>query len=185
MAKCTLIQHSGFPCANESDPASFFDICSDHWAEIIEEHKTKTIERHLLAEVQCPVCHRAIRTGPGVPVACSNPHCWEDAWWNEPAPDADVPARRGTDWVYYIRFGDRIKIGTSSSLKGRLNSLPHDEILALEPGSYAVERQRHRDFARLRIDGQREWFHDSAYLRAHAVRLRLEHGAPEDLLRSA
>lgn len=84
MATCTLIQSGGFPCTNESDPASFFDICSEHWSQIIADHKTVSIERHLLAEVQCPICRHAIFTGPGVPVSCSNPHCWADAWWNKP-----------------------------------------------------------------------------------------------------
>ncbi len=185
MATCTLIQHSGFPCANESDPASFFDICSHHWAEIIEEHKTRTTERHLLAQVQCPVCHHAILAGPGVPVACSNPHCWEYAWWNSPAPDADISARRGTNWVYYLRFGDRIKIGTSSSLKGRLSTLPYDEVLALEPGSYDLERSRHEEFAAHLVDGQREWFRDAPEIWAHVHLLRERFGSPEDLMRAA
>lgn len=185
MATCTLIQASGFPCVNESDPTSFFDICSDHWAQIIEEHNTRTTDRRLLAKVQCPVCHRSIPAGPGVPVACSNPHCWEDAWWNAPAPDADVPARRGTDWVYYIRFGNRIKIGTSSNLKGRLSTLPYDEVLAIEPGSYDLERLRHAAFAEYRIDGQAEWFRDTEDLREHIHQLQELHGAPADLMRAA
>ena len=182
MATCTLIQTSGSPCMNESDPASFFDICTEHWAQIIDDHKHATTERHLLAEIACPTCRRPILTGPGVPVACSNPHCWEDAWWNEPARDSDMPARRGTDLVYYIRFGDRIKIGTSSNLKRRLSTLTYDEILAVEPGTQALVRERHREFSVLRIDGQRMWFHDAPALRAHADRLRSEHGVPEELM---
>ncbi|MER7447820.1 GIY-YIG nuclease family protein [Microbacterium sp. NPDC097977] len=184
MVTCTLIQTSGFPCTNESDPASFFDICSTPWAQIIEDHKGVNAEAHTLAEVACPTCRRTILTGPGVPAACSNPYCWEDAWWNKPAPDVDTATRKGTDWVYYIRFGDRIKIGTSSSIKGRLSTLPHDEILALEPGGRSLERERCREFSALRIDGQRAWFQDTPALRTHADRLRAEHGEPNQLVRA-
>lgn len=185
MATCSLIQTSGALCANEPDPDSFFDICTEHWAQIIEDHARRITEPHLLAEVSCPVCRRTILTGPGAPVACANPHCWEDAWWSQPAPDETTETRNGTAWIYYIRFGDRIKIGTTTSLKGRLASLPHDEILALEPGSYDLERARHREFAPMLVDGQREWFHDSSTLRDHALELRARHGSPEDLMRAA
>lgn len=96
-----------------------------------------------------------------------------------------MPARHGAEWVYYIRFGDRIKIGTSSNLKGRLSTLAYDEVLAVEPGTQALVRERHREFSVLRIDGQRMWFHDARALRAHADRLRSEHGVPEELMSAA
>ena len=59
--------------------------------------------------------------------------------------------------VYYIRFGDRIKIGTTGNLTGRLMTLPHDELLATEPGGIELEKQRHRQFAADLVAG-REWF---------------------------
>lgn len=121
----------------------------------------------------------------GFPVACPNPHWWEDAWWEQPAADEHIPARRGTERVYYLRFGDRIKIGTSSSFKGRLSTLPYHEVLAIEPGTFALERERHREFDALRIQGQREWFHDAPALGAHAGRLRIKHGPPETLMGAA
>lgn len=184
MATCPLTQFSGFPCENESDPRSLYDLCTEHWAEIIEDHKRSAdIEHHLLAEVGCPVCKHTILAGPGVPVSCPNPHCWADAWWEQPLPDADTPARRGTEWIYYLLFGDRIKIGTSSNVKARLSTLPHDAILALEPGSYSLERQRHTEFAVFLILGQREWFQDHVAIRDHTEDLRREHGMPADLLR--
>jgi hypothetical protein len=73
------------------------------------------------------------------------------------AMQAELKAgRQHAPLVYYIRFGDRIKIGTTIDMKHRMASLPHDEILAVEPGSYWVENRRHRQFAKHRITG--EWF---------------------------
>ncbi|MGW5387185.1 GIY-YIG nuclease family protein [Nocardia sp. NPDC003963] len=73
--------------------------------------------------------------------------------------------------VYYIRFGDRIKIGTTSNLSARLSTLPFDEVLATEPGGVEVERQRHTEFAASRISG-REWFTASEALLAHIASLK-------------
>lgn len=74
--------------------------------------------------------------------------------------------------VYYIRFGDRIKIGTTTNLANRLTALPFDEVLAVEPGSHFLERSRHKQFAHLRIKG--EWF------RAEDELLRFIEGLQQD-----
>ena len=58
--------------------------------------------------------------------------------------------------VYYVQFADRIKIGTSRNLRKRLEALACDRLLALEHGDTTLERQRHGQFAALRITG--EWF---------------------------
>lgn len=71
--------------------------------------------------------------------------------------------------VYYIQFGNRIKIGTSTSLRSRLDSLPYDEVLATEPGGYDVERKRHDQFADCRIKG--EWFEPTQALLTHVAKL--------------
>ena len=72
--------------------------------------------------------------------------------------------------VYYVRFGDRIKIGTSTDLAQRLIGIPHDEVLATEPGGPKVERSRHEQFAHLRITG--EWFSAAPDLMKHIRSLR-------------
>lgn len=79
--------------------------------------------------------------------------------------------------VYYIRWGDRIKIGFTKRLAERLKGLYHDEVLAVEPGSRDLERQRHTQFASVRVEGQREWFTDSAALRFHINTIRDKHPA--------
>lgn len=183
MSGCPITSLNGKPCTNAPHQGSIHDICPEHWAEIIEDHKrNQEGPEHLLVTVFCPICRYELRTGPGQHVECSNPTCWEDRWWEQPNPAAEVPAKQGTHWVYYIRFGNRIKIGTSSNVRSRLNSLPFDEILALERGNVSVERERHRQFAAHLIAGQREWFEDHAEIRAHAAAIRQEHGDPHQLL---
>ncbi|MFK0045520.1 GIY-YIG nuclease family protein [Streptomyces sp. NPDC090741] len=75
--------------------------------------------------------------------------------------------------VYYIRFGDRIKIGTTKDLRRRLAALPHDELLAVEPGGYDIEASRHRQFQPHRISG--DWFKAHADLASHAACVREQH----------
>lgn len=77
----------------------------------------------------------------------------------EPAPRIPV-AKDGT--VYFIRFGDRVKIGWTSNLTQRMADLPHDEILGTVPGSMKDEKRAHAAWKHLRITG--EWFHASPEL---------------------
>lgn len=67
---------------------------------------------------------------------------------------ADDPA--AGELVYYMRFGDRVKIGYTTNLASRLKAVPNDELLATEPGTRAVEAARHHQFRELRLTG--EWF---------------------------
>lgn len=64
--------------------------------------------------------------------------------------------------VYYIRFRDRIKIGTTSGLRVRMSELPWDQLLLTEPGSYAKERERHNQFKEFNDQG--EWFRIDPHL---------------------
>lgn len=72
--------------------------------------------------------------------------------------------------VYYLKFGDRIKIGFSTNLDNRLVALPHDELLATEPGGRLLEARRHLQFKEHRITG--EWFKPAPDLLAHIEQLR-------------
>ena len=58
--------------------------------------------------------------------------------------------------VYFIQFGDRIKIGYTTDLAQRMTAVPHDKILALIAGTMTDERRCHEKFAHLRLTG--EWF---------------------------
>lgn len=72
--------------------------------------------------------------------------------------------------VYYIRFRDVIKIGTTGDLKNRMADIPFEEILALEPGDTKLERARHRQFGQYRVHG--EWFEIHDDLTAHIEQVR-------------
>jgi hypothetical protein len=84
-------------------------------------------------------------------------------------PPGDATATR-VDVVYYLRFRDRIKIGTSANPALRFTALPHDEVLAFERGDRTLEQRRHARFAELRIPGT-EWFETDDRLLAHVAAL--------------
>jgi hypothetical protein len=90
-------------------------------------------------------------------------------WRVGEVPDEyDEPVR--VDVVYYIRFDDRIKIGTSSNPVGRIAALPHHEVLAFERGDRRTERLRHEQFAGHRYAGS-EWFRTHRELEQHIAAL--------------
>lgn len=89
-----------------------------------------------------------------------------------PPPDRPI--------VYYVSFADRVKIGYSRDFRTRLYNLPHDDVLAVEPGPRELERMRHRQFAAQRIT--HEWFRLDDALRAHIEMLLDHYGPPEHVL---
>jgi hypothetical protein len=84
-------------------------------------------------------------------------------------PDPELPLPR-VEVVYYLRYADRVKIGTSARPRQRLAAIRHDELLAFEPGGRQLEQRRHREFASLREGG--EWFTLTPELAAHIAALR-------------
>jgi hypothetical protein len=86
-------------------------------------------------------------------------------WRHGDLVDAELPPPR-VDVAYYVRYGDRVKIGTSSTPHRRLSAIWHDELLAFERGDRRLERRRHEQFAAERFD-RTEWFALSERLRAH------------------
>jgi hypothetical protein len=84
--------------------------------------------------------------------------------------DPGLPLPR-VDVVYYLRFGDRVKIGTTSNPRQRFAALASgvagtEEVLAFELGDRVLERARHSEFADDRL-GTSEWFALSPRLAAH------------------
>lgn len=92
--------------------------------------------------------------------------------------ESKVGNREGS-LVYYARIGNYVKIGYSTRLRNRLTTLRVDELLAVEPGGAELERQRHGEFARDRIDQRRENFIPSDELTQHIEDLRERHGLPK------
>ncbi|WP_454175367.1 GIY-YIG nuclease family protein [Gordonia sputi] len=74
--------------------------------------------------------------------------------------------------VYYLQFNGRIKIGFTTNLEERLRAIPHDTVLAVEPGGCDIERKRHRQFRQHRVVG--EWFEPSEKLLDHIKKLNDE-----------
>jgi pimeloyl-ACP methyl ester carboxylesterase len=83
-----------------------------------------------------------------------------------PSKPADAPAVKWTipkgkhaPLVYFIRNGNRIKIGTTTDLKRRIRTLAlrEENVALLVPGDHRREREYHRQFAGLRV-GNTEWF---------------------------
>ena len=79
--------------------------------------------------------------------------------------DGELPPVR-VDVVYYLRHGDRVKIGTTANPRQRFAAIWHEEVLAFERGDRALEQRRHVQFAADRFAGS-EWFTLSSALAEH------------------
>lgn len=75
-------------------------------------------------------------------------------------------------FVYYLRNGDLIKIGYAKNVFLRMAHYPPNaELLAVEPGSKALERARHGQFNHYLRYG-REWFREGPELTEWVDRIR-------------
>lgn len=85
--------------------------------------------------------------------------------------------RPGT--IYFVRIGDRIKIGFTTDLYRRMCQYPpNSELLAIHPGTPGLERQTHKQFAHHLADG-REWFRPNRELADHIEKVRKQYpGTP-------
>lgn len=76
----------------------------------------------------------------------------------------DLAKRRNV--VYYMKFRDCVKIGTTRNLERRWNDISGVESLyGFEWGNHQLEHRRHAKFAPYRTCG--EWFKDNQEIRAH------------------
>lgn len=94
----------------------------------------------------------------------------------EPYRRRPAPLRQATiraeDIVYYMRIGNRVKIGTTTNLKLRMKVINPEELMATEPGGYQHERSRQVQFRALRTHG--EWFKLEGPLAEHIAKLQAE-----------
>lgn len=83
----------------------------------------------------------------------------------QPSISWQITRGRHQPVVYFLRNGNRIKIGTTTDLHQRIRrlALRPEHIALLIPGGRTEERALHRRFAELR-DGNTEWFQDSGPL---------------------
>lgn len=175
-------------CLKPSDPACPFNLCTHHLLAITEWHSDELAARRrsrLVTATACGECgvkllwwhqseHRVECSECGWtsddPVVIADAAAALQALYDEARPKV-VDVR---PVVYYLLFGDRIKIGTTTDLDSRLKVIPHDQVLAVEPGGHALERERHAQFAAHRLNG--EWFAAHAALWEHVRGVRDKHG---------
>lgn len=85
--------------------------------------------------------------------------------------------------VYFMTSGSRIKIGVTTDLPARhaalRRNLPDDlSVIAIVPGSFALEKSLHQDLHAFRLKG--EWFRDCAEVRGAIDLAVARHGGAYD-----
>lgn len=71
-------------------------------------------------------------------------------------PPAPVKRRPKPGFVYFIRFGDRVKIGFTTDFEKRKRDLPHEQVIAVISGTRDDEATWHQLLEEYRTVG--EWF---------------------------
>jgi hypothetical protein len=159
-------------CSLPTAPGSPIDLC-EHHVLLVADWAARDYGTTDLLPSPCLAC--GSRLGVNYP---SGWLCAVCEWRVGDLPDLDtVPPR--VDVVYYLRFDDRVKIGTSASPRSRIAALPHHEVLAFEHGDRRLERRRHEQFAGHRIP-HTEWFEQHDALAAHIADLSEGVGDPWD-----
>lgn len=154
MPRCSILRENASECNQFAVPGLPFRICRDHVHEAHLHWKDHNPEPEPEARVEVFIPERNL----------------------VPRVETRQP------FVYYIRFGDRIKIGYTLDVRGRLANLPHDEVLAIEPGPIDLERMRHQQFTAHRISSKGEWFRMHPDLLAHIEMLVQHFGTAETQL---
>ena len=164
LASC-LASRGSASCDEPVEPGAPVDLCSTHLL-VAYDWVADDVGVTDLLPAPCVAC--------GGRVGIRYPAGWLCAtceWRAGEGADPDVAVDLRVDVVYYIRFDDRIKIGTSSTPRRRMGALPHHEVLAFERGGRSLEQRRHRQFAASRIP-RTEWFETTDALSAHVADLR-------------
>jgi hypothetical protein len=146
-------------CGLQVDPDAPLLLCELHLAAAADWF---TRENGLVDVLPSPCLACGSRLGAQYP---SGWMCAVCEWRYGEVPDADVAPPR-VDVVYYLRQGDRVKIGTTASPRQRFGAIWHEEVLAFERGDRHLERRRHERFAADRFAGS-EWFRVTPALTAH------------------
>lgn len=145
-SRCTVVRDNGRDCKQLAVPDAPFRICKVHLQQAYLHWRDYQEEIY--------------RANPDIPFDRSLERL--PALSEEPT------------FVYYIRFGDRIKIGYSANIRSRLSNLPCDELLALEPGPVQLERMRHKQFKAHRLAVNSEWFYENPDLLSH-IQMLVDH----------
>lgn len=181
---CPIPVSGGGDCWNEPHPASQYWMCVEHWRKIAASWH----ENEPAVIVRCPRCKTVTSVDPVDLSFARCERCHElihdtefitSLLAKEDAEREQRLALRGVlGVVYYMRFGDRVKIGYTSDLRVRALEVPNDEVLAAEPGDYETERERHMQFKDLKVPAFKEWFRHEEVLMDHIAEVRERHGDP-------
>jgi hypothetical protein len=153
--RCAIETTPGQRCVRAVEPDAPLNLCSHHLL-LASEWVARDVGVTDALESPCVAC--GSRLGVRYP---SGWLCAVCEWKVGDIPDGEV-VRARVDVVYYLRFDNRIKIGTSSNPRSRLGNIRHDELLGFELGGRQLEQRRHAQFASHRLDSS-EWFevHDA------------------------
>ena len=105
--------------------------------------------------IDLPLCmeHFTVAAG-GIQRNVDALHYWSTG--NMPVKPESTPEPTRITHVYAVKMGNRVKIGYSANVESRLIEIPHEERLAIIPGTMMDERRLHAKFAKYRTNG--EWF---------------------------
>lgn len=154
---CAIVSDRGQPCAEPAVPGAPVRLCAAH---LLAAHDWVAREVGVTDTLPSPCLACGSRLGVRYP---SGWLCAICEWRVGEIPDQEASgAGIRVDVVYYLRFRDRIKIGTSANPRQRLAGLRFDELLAFERGDRMLEQRRHAQFASHRL-ARTEWFevHDA------------------------
>jgi T5orf172 domain len=156
------------------DASSTADVAPHLYAESVPTRETPDPDEFGVTDLLPSTCLAC-----GSRLGVRYPSGWLCAiceWRYGEQPDPEFAPPR-VDVVYYLRFADRIKIGTSGNPRRRLAQLKHDKLLAFERGGRETEQRRHAQFAQDRY-ARTEWFRMSPPLLAHIATLRVGEDSP-------
>ena len=146
-------------CGEPAEQPSLIALCAAHLALAAEVHGVGFGVSGTLP-APCRLC--------GSRLGVQHVDGWACAvceWPHGEHPDGGLPVPR-VDVVYYLRFADRVKIGTTANPRQRFTAIRHEQLLAFERGDRHVEHRRHLEFADERA-GSSEWFELSPRLATH------------------
>lgn len=179
---CPIPASGGKDCVREPHPANSFGICVEHWREVAQQwiseepavtilcshcSQATSIDMVELSFATCQRCHKRISDVETIQDMIERQAAYK------PTPQSEI---KGV--VYYMRFSDRVKIGFTTDLEARSKQIPFDEVVAAEPGTYALERRRHTEFLEERMSERGEWFTLTPRLAFHMANVRDRYGEP-------
>jgi len=165
MTSCAIVTESGRPCGDPVPPGAPVGLCMTH---LLAAHDWVAGEVGVTDVLPSPCLACGSRLGVRYP---SGWLCAVCEWKVGESADPETAAAVRVDVVYYLRFRDQIKIGTSGNPRQRFASLRYDEVLAFERGDRLLEQRRHAQFAEHRL-AKSEWFSVHDALLEHVDTLR-------------